>query len=211
MPILCTTSDTQSDNSPDLKPAKQRQQQQPDCDHVAKTLPWLFDYMHVYRVWLRLREGHTLLETEMAASISRLTKFRNAWFSFPCNDSTEEKVSVVSSSSTLRLGQSQPCASCGPQTRASLLPFRLCDHCVTVIDFTQKKIHFSNILLSDKQFFSSSFFSKLPWQFLASPPRNTVAVATCSLTILCFYCPVPYSTLLCLAEPDERLPCKTGQ
>lgn len=36
-------------------------------------------------------------------------------------------------------------------------------------------------------------------------------MATCSLTILCFYCPVPYSTLLCLAEFDEHLPFKTDQ
>lgn len=39
-------------------------------------------------------------------------------------------------------------------------------------------------------------------------PRNTVAVATCSLTILCFYCPVPYSTLLCLAELDQHFVSK---
>lgn len=41
----------------------------------------------------------------------------------------------------------------------------------------------------------------------ACAPRNTVAVATCSLTILffCFffYCPVPYSTLLCLARLEH--------
>lgn len=73
--------------------------------------------------------------------------------------------------------------------------------------------HFHNIL---KEYFYSliDIFQKVPWQSLASPlqcsddacaPRNTVAVATCSLTILCFYCPVPYSTLLCLTEFDELL------
>lgn len=108
---------------------------------------------------------------------------------------------------------------CLLQIRKSLLPVTLCDHCVTIVNILCK----ITLDTFSKYFYfviNTVFFKKVPWQSLASPllcsddacaPRNTVAVATCSLTILCFYCPVPYSTLLCLAELDEHLLFKTDR
>lgn len=101
----------------------------------------------------------------------------------------------------------------------------LFDYCVTIFEIlNQITLGYSWILDIFQIVYVYSLintcFLKAPWQSLASPllcsddacaPRNTVAVATCSLTILCFYCPVAYSTLPCLAEPDEHFLFRSDQ
>lgn len=133
---------------------------------------------------------------------------------------TEKKVFIVFSStscSTLWLSQSQACAENKYDLCYLSLLWPLCyrywyftsDNC---------RVHFQNVFYSpiNRLIFLKASMAVLSISPLlcsddACAPRNTVAVATCSLTILCFYCPVPYSTLLCLAEPDESLPFETDR
>lgn len=153
----------------------------------------------------------------MAASISRLTKFRETVGLFLFQRLDKEK--------SVDCFQRWLCSTLAVLSVIQMIndisvTCHLYDRCVALIDFVHNitlGYIISNYFTLNKQVV---FSKKAPWQSSALPllcsddaraPRNTVAVATCSLTILCFYCPVPYSTLLCLAEPDEQLLFRSDQ
>lgn len=123
---------------------------------------------------------------ESASSMSRLTKFRSG-----------PTVSLI----TRRTKRTCPLCSPahGDSNRTVSVP-RHYHRAAAISSYISQMF-----LLSNKHGIcpKPSFTSPLLCSDDACAPRNTVAVATCSLTILCFYCPVPHSTSLCLAELDE--------
>lgn len=134
---------------------------------MNQTWKWLLDYeqicgrIHVllcstlicimfFKLSLSLVNSvsHTVLKTEMAASISRLTKFRSDWVVSLIMIRPKRKFIVLSAHYAWHYN-SRRVSSCLLYIIKSLLSLTSCDHCVMIVSILQKTImdFFPNIII----------------------------------------------------------------